>query len=99
MSIFRVVGPKKIDRLVTQVRKYGFDVLENHVRCAEKPEFGWWPLLMPRVFCTMSPYVERAVFSPDGRRVLTASSDKTARLCRPTTITCSSGLISSIRRI
>jgi hypothetical protein len=47
-----VVGPKKIDRLVTKVRKYGFDVLENHVRCAEKPEFGWWPLLMPRVFCT-----------------------------------------------
>jgi len=47
----------------------------------------------------MSRYVERAVFSPDGRRVLTASSDKTARLCRPTTITCSSGLISSIRRI
>jgi hypothetical protein len=37
MSIFRVVGPKKIDRLVTKVRKYGFDVLENHVRCAEKP--------------------------------------------------------------
>jgi len=52
MSIFRVVGPKKIDRLVTKVRKYGFDVLENHFRCAEKPEFGWWPLLMPRVFCT-----------------------------------------------
>ena len=51
MSIFRVVGPKKIDRLVTKVRKYGFDVLENHFRCAEKPEFGWWPLLVPRLFC------------------------------------------------
>jgi len=22
------------------------------VPCAEKPEFGWWPLSMPPAFCT-----------------------------------------------
>src|SRR5271169_4359209 len=29
-------------------------VAESVVRCAEKPEFVWWPLPMPPAFCTQS---------------------------------------------
>src|SRR6202140_4175093 len=29
-------------------------VAERVVRCAEKPEFVWWPLPMPPAFCTGS---------------------------------------------